>query len=93
MNIENSDIKLANKAIKKCLLHLKNSIPLKNKILKKEVKLNLDQEFHNIITDILKKKGLPILSEENKKKENESLLNKHDNFLGDRSFGRKFEFS
>lgn len=80
MNIENNDIKLANKAIKKCLSHLKNSIPIKKKIIKKEVKLNLDQEFHNIIINILKKKGLPILSEENKKEENELLLKKNNDF-------------
>ena len=58
MNIENNDIKLANKAIKKCLSHLKNSIPIKKKIIKKELKLNLDQEFHNIIINILKKKKI-----------------------------------
>ena len=62
---KNKEIKLANKAIKKCLVYLKNLYQLKEN--NKEVKLNLDQQFHNIIINVLKN-GLPVLSEENQKK-------------------------
>ena len=43
----------------------KNKIPQKKKIINKEIKINFDKELNNVIINILKQSGLPIISEEN----------------------------
>ena len=80
MITKNREVLLANKAIKECLTYLKNKIPQKKKIINKEIKINFDKELNNVIINILKQSGLPIISEENNIKKNELLLKKNKDF-------------
>ena len=61
---ENKNLFLAINSIKKCKKLLAKTRPEKKKIIKKEIKLNLDVILNKEIINTLEKSCLPIISEE-----------------------------